>query len=197
MSSRKGERLVEKKIITLYLDSDEYEFLRSYSYRAKKSMSSILRDCLSWLQAATYGSREASFLPDTESVAEDKVQYVVKAQKDSPPFIISKAEKAQAPDARGQLSGEGGKQKSAEVAAPTLKSQVIAGLEERVQQPTATHVLRLLEDATASFLQSSYFKPSLVTDGSVRGKGYGKAVSDLRLEQPLSVDVIKERRGGI
>ncbi|HHY39374.1 MAG TPA: hypothetical protein GX507_10680 [Clostridia bacterium] len=186
---------MEKKIVTLYLDSDEYEFLRSYSYRAKKSMSSILRDCLSWLQAATYGSREAGLLPDTETVAEDKVQYVVKARKDSPPFIIDKSEKSQMPDVCGQPSEEGGK--PAEVVAPAFKPQVIAGLEERVQQPTATHVLRLLEDATASFLQSSYFRPSLVTDGSVRGKGYGKAVSDLKLEQPLSADVIQERRGGM
>lgn len=184
---------MDKKIVTLYLEPSEYEFLRDYSFRAKKSMSSTLRDCISWLQAASQEREEVS-LSDVEAVAEDKAKYVIRNRKSTPPIVVDSTGKVRSGDVCEQPPREGDKPAGGPVV--SRKPQMMADLGERVEPDSTAYVLRLLEDATASFLRSDYFKPSLVTDGTLRGKSYGKAISDLKFERPLSMEIADERRGG-
>ncbi|MCL4514294.1 MAG: hypothetical protein M1379_01660 [Firmicutes bacterium] len=39
-----------KRVVTLYLQDEEYEFLRAYAYEQRKSMSAVLKECLEGLR---------------------------------------------------------------------------------------------------------------------------------------------------
>lgn len=44
---------MQRRIVTLYLQAEEYEFLRRYAYERRKSMSAVLKECLVRLEATT------------------------------------------------------------------------------------------------------------------------------------------------
>ena len=51
---------VSRHVVTLYLQAGEYEFLRRYAHERRKSMSAVLRDCLTRLQAGVPGQSDPS-----------------------------------------------------------------------------------------------------------------------------------------
>lgn len=46
---------MRRRVVTLYLQDEEYEFLRAYAYEQRKSMSAVLKECLAGLR----GKKEA------------------------------------------------------------------------------------------------------------------------------------------
>lgn len=41
---------MSRRVVTLYLQDEEYEFLRTYAYEQHKSMSAVLKECLEGLK---------------------------------------------------------------------------------------------------------------------------------------------------
>lgn len=62
--------VMSRRVVTLYLQDEEYEFLRAYAYEQRKSMSAVLKECLDGLRGRKemYAGDLPQFCHDAKSV---------------------------------------------------------------------------------------------------------------------------------